>query len=101
MRCANCGNENVNSLFDEGDTFYCSVCCHRTRHSDGQDDLVVCPYCNHLRDRKAMYCMWCNTAWGTDLSYVDNDEDGDIKEFEDSLTSSNLRYGKLKGRRNL
>jgi len=50
MKCANCGNENPNSLFDEGDTFYCSTCCHRTQTATGQDDLITCPFCGRLRD---------------------------------------------------
>lgn len=44
MRCANCGNEDENTLWDEGDTFYCSRCAHRTRTSDGEEDLVECPH---------------------------------------------------------
>jgi len=28
MKCANCGNEDPKPLWDEGDTFYCSKCCH-------------------------------------------------------------------------
>lgn len=61
-RCANCGNTDENTLWDEGDTIYCSKCCHRTRVDDGADDLVECPYCHRMRDRKAMYCRWCNDS---------------------------------------
>ena len=61
MKCANCGNSDENTLFDEGDTFYCKLCYHRTRVSDGKDDLLECPYCHRMRDRKAAYCRWCNS----------------------------------------
>lgn len=43
MRCAICGNEDENTLWDEGDTIYCSRCAHRTRTSDEEEDLVECP----------------------------------------------------------
>ena len=56
MRCANCGNEDENTLWDEGDTIYCSRCAHRTRTSDGEEDLVECPHCHEMRDSKAYYC---------------------------------------------
>ena len=62
MKCANCGNENPKTLWDEGDTFYCSVCCHRTQTVTGQDDLITCPFCGRLRDRKAYECMWCGNS---------------------------------------
>lgn len=63
-RCANCGNTDQNTLWDEGDTLYCSKCCHRTRIDDSKDDLAECPYCHRMRDRKAAYCHWCNdSAW--------------------------------------
>lgn len=60
MRCANCGNEDENTLWDEGDTIYCSRCTHRTRTSDGEEDLVECPHCHEMRDSKAYYCRHCN-----------------------------------------
>lgn len=60
MKCANCGNEDEKTLWDEGDTIYCSLCAHRTRISDGEDDLVECPHCHEMRDRKAYYCRNCN-----------------------------------------
>lgn len=62
MRCAYCGNEDERTLFDEDDTFYCQKCCHRTRKADGKDDVKECPYCHRMRDRKAMYCRWCNSS---------------------------------------
>ena len=65
MVCANCGNDNENTLWDEGDTKYCSICAHRTRKSDGQDDVAECPYCHRMRDRKAMYCRFCNDVGWT------------------------------------
>ncbi|MEI2989133.1 MAG: hypothetical protein ACLUV3_08000 [Oscillospiraceae bacterium] len=64
MKCANCGNTDENTLWDEDDTIYCSKCCHLTSKETGEDDLVECPYCHRMRDRKAMYCRWCNdSAW--------------------------------------
>jgi DNA-directed RNA polymerase subunit RPC12/RpoP len=84
MRCANCGNEDESTLWDEGDTFYCSVCTHRTRYEDNEDDLLECPYCHRMRDRKAMYCRYCNdTNW----------EESTAEEFEsiDSLLN-NMGY---------
>lgn len=64
MKCANCGNTDERFLLDEGDTIYCSKCCHRTSKETGEDDLVECPYCHRMRDRKAMYCRRCNdSAW--------------------------------------
>ena len=53
MKCANCGNDDERMLWDEGDTIYCSKCCHRTSFETGKDDLVECPYCHYMRDRKA------------------------------------------------
>lgn len=64
ISCANCGNTNQSSLWDENDTVYCSVCHHRTSKLTGEDDVVECPYCHRMRDRKAMYCRHCNdSAW--------------------------------------
>ncbi len=65
MKCANCGNVDSNTLFDEGDTFYCSKCYHRTLVGLNIDDLVECPYCHEMRDRKAFHCRNCNVAWGS------------------------------------
>ena len=62
MRCANCGNTDEKTLWDEGDTIYCSKCTHRTLIETGEDDVVECPYCHRMRDRKAMYCRWCNDS---------------------------------------
>ena len=61
-KCANCGNIDENTLWDEGDTVYCSKCCHRTSTKTKKDDSVECPYCHRMRDRKAMYCRWCNDS---------------------------------------
>ena len=52
MKCTNCGNDNPATLWDEGDAIYCSVCTHRTRKTDFEDDSVQCPYCHRLRDKK-------------------------------------------------
>ena len=65
MKCANCGNTDQEFLFDEDDTFYCSICDHRTRKDNGMDDSVECPYCHQMRDRKAYYCRHCNMSWGS------------------------------------
>lgn len=62
LRCANCGNVDKNTLWDEGDTIYCSRCAHRTNRNTGEDDVVECPYCHRMRDRKALYCRWCNDS---------------------------------------
>jgi len=62
MRCANCGNTDPRSLWNEDDTIHCSVCHHRTSKATGEDDVVECPYCHRMRDRKAMYCRHCNDA---------------------------------------
>ncbi len=62
MKCATCGNTDPNTLWDEGDTFHCSVCFHRTNVATGEDDVVECPYCHRMRDRKAAYCRYCNDS---------------------------------------
>ena len=97
MKCANCGNCDERTLIDEGDTFYCSKCCHRTQTVTGQDDLITCPYCGRLRDRKAFGCMWCGHSIGennppTKEEYEELDKS--LAEFEESLDSSNIRYWK-------
>lgn len=102
MKCANCGNMNPKTLLDEGDTFYCKVCCHRTQTATGQDDLITCPFCGRLRDRKAHVCMWCNTPLDaeprpTKEEYEELDKT--IEAFEAALTPQNVRYWKLRGKR--
>lgn len=102
MKCANCGNENPKTLFDEGDTFYCSECRHRTQTATGQDDLITCPYCGRLRDRKAAYCMWCNTpanALERPTPEMYAELDASLNEFEKTLTPENKRYWRLRGKR--
>ena len=65
MKCANCGNTNQSTLFDEEQTIYCSICQHRTDKKNGRDNSVMCPVCHDLRDPKAVYCRWCNdSSWG-------------------------------------
>ena len=44
-KCVNCGNENEMTLWDEGDTIYCSECYHRTR----KEDLWVELFCISAR----------------------------------------------------
>ena len=78
LRCANCGNTDENTLHDEGDTIYCSRCCHRTRVDTHEDDLVECPYCHYMRDRKALYCRHCNIAWGAE---VDEEETKELRKI--------------------
>ena len=102
MKCANCGNDNPKTLFDEEDTFYCSLCCHRTQTATGQDDLITCPYCGRLRDRKAYQCMWCGNTIGQNNPPTKEDYeelDKDLIEFEESMDSSNIRYWKLRGKK--
>ena len=93
MKCANCGNTNPNSLHDEGDTIYCSLCTHRTIKSTGEDDLIICPICHHPRDRKAAYCMWCN---GPISGEYDSEEEKLANEYQETITDDNLRYRKFK-----
>ena len=68
MKCANCGNDDKRILWDDGDTIYCSNCCHRTLKETGEDDLVECPCCGYERDRTALYCFNCGHAWGAKIS---------------------------------
>ena len=93
MKCANCGNTNKNSLHDEGDAIYCSICTHRTNKSTNKDDTVICPVCHYPRDRKAMYCRWCNdSSWG---EYSPEAEKMN-KEYQKTITDDNLAYRKYK-----
>ena len=62
IKCANCGNTNDTALWDEGDTIYCSACQHRTLKETGEDNVVECPYCHRMRDRKAYYCRYCGDS---------------------------------------
>lgn len=104
MKCANCGNTNTKSLFMEDDTFYCSKCTHRTLIATGKDDLIICPVCKRLRDRKGMYCWWCNDSLdsGQKLSKKEyEDLDTSLKIFEERVDKKNLRYYKIKGRKSL
>lgn len=94
MKCSNCDNVDSTTLWDEGDTIYCSKCCHRTRKEDGSDDLVSCPVCHHMRDRKALYCMWCNASWGSDEYDPDSEKLAD--DFAKSKWSDTPRYRKLR-----
>ena len=98
MKCANCGNTDKRFLFDEDDTFYCSKCTHRTQKATGQDDLITCPYCGRLRDRKAFLCMWCGNSIGAypPPSKEDYEElNESVTEFEKTLNRSHIRYWKL------
>lgn len=102
MKCANCGNTDKKTLFDEGDTFYCSKCSHRTQTATGQDDLITCPFCGRLRDRKAHHCMWCNIPLNSvnPPSREEYEElDKELSAFEKRLTPSDIRYWKLRGKK--
>ncbi|MDY3846221.1 MAG: hypothetical protein SOZ62_04880 [Eubacteriales bacterium] len=82
MKCANCGNTNESSLWDEDDTIYCSLCHHRTSKDSGEDDLVECPYCHRMRDRKAYYCRYCNdSTWEVSSPEEFAEIDKDLKEM--------------------
>lgn len=82
MKCANCGNTDKNSLWDEGDTIYCSSCHHRTSVATGEDDIVECPYCHRMRDRKAMYCRHCNdSTWQPSTAAEFEEIDGILKGY--------------------
>ena len=102
MKCANCGNSNPKTLHEDGDTFYCSLCCHRTQTATGQDDLITCPYCGRLRDRTSHSCMWCGCSIGQNIPpskelYEELNES--INEFEKNVDESNLRFFKLLGKK--
>jgi len=67
MKCTHCGNKDPRTLWDEGDTFYCSNCFRRTRTDTGQEDLVTCPYCGGERDSNAYVCRTCGeSGWPED-----------------------------------
>lgn len=102
MKCANCGNTDERTLWDEGDTIYCSRCCHRTQTATGQDDLITCPFCGRLRDRKAYSCMWCGNS--LDSSPGPSREgfeelDSILNEFESSVDETNPRFFRLLGKK--
>ena len=81
-KCANCGNTDKNTLWDEEDTIYCSKCCHRTSKATGEDDVVECPYCHRMRDRKAMYCRHCNdSTWEASTPKEFAEIDKILKEY--------------------
>lgn len=82
MKCAHCGNTNESSLWDENDTIYCSLCHHRTSKESGEDDLVECPYCHRMRDRKAYYCRYCNdSTWAASSAEEFEEIDKDLREI--------------------
>ena len=82
MKCANCGNDNEKYLVDDGDTIYCIKCHSRTRVDNGEGDLVECPYCHRMRDRKAMYCRWCNiSSWEASTQEEFEEVDAVLKEM--------------------
>lgn len=89
-------------MHDEGDTFYCSVCGHRTQTATGQDDLITCPYCGRLRDRKAYQCMWCGNTIGADPGPSREEYeslDTMLNEFEAGVDESNKRFFRLLGKK--
>lgn len=99
LNCANCGNDSSRLLFDDGETVYCSVCCHRTRKDTGEDGLVECPYCHRMGDRNAYLCLWCNHTL-EDINKPARKElkivDEILIDFEDNLTPSNIRYWNIR-----
>lgn len=99
MKCVNCGNSDSRLLFDEGDTVYCSECHHRTNRITGKDDLITCPFCGRLRDRKAMYCWWCNntldTVPGPTLEEYKRINQS-LKKLDESITPENKIYWKIR-----
>ncbi len=99
VQCANCGNADQAKLFDEDDTFYCSECCHRTLKRNNADDLVWCPTCGMLRDRKASACLWCNSPLDSNPptyeEYQENSSDWFIKD----ITEQNKRYWRIRKER--
>lgn len=102
MRCANCGNEDLRWLHDEGDVFFCSKCKHRTQKETGMDDVSICPYCGRLKDRKHMVCPWCNRTMGsrpgmTVKEYAATERLS--QEFEEELTPENTRFWNLRNKR--
>lgn len=99
MKCANCGNENPKKLWDDDDTIYCSECCHRTVKETRQDDLIECPYCKRLRDRKAYQCLWCGHSLNeTDppTPEVTLELNEILSDFDKQLDSSNKRYWNIR-----
>lgn len=82
MKCANCGNTNENTLWDDGETIHCSLCHHNTLKATGEDDVVECPYCHRMRDRRALYCRYCNdSAWEPSTPEEFEEIDESLKEI--------------------
>ncbi len=81
MKCMYCGNEEQQTLWDEDDVIFCSLCHHRTRKDNGRVDLVKCPYCKRMRERKSMYCRYCNdSTWKTSTPRKFKEVDKFLKE---------------------
>ncbi len=58
-----------------------------------KDDTVICPVCHYPRDRKAMYCRWCNdSSWGK----YDSETEKMNKEYQKTISDDNLAYRKYK-----
>ena len=82
VKCAYCGNTDKDTLWDEGDTIHCSLCFHRTSVETGKLDVVECPYCHRMRDRKALYCFFCNDAtWEPSTQEEFEEIDKSLKEM--------------------
>lgn len=58
-----------------------------------KDDVVKCPACHYPKDRKAIYCRWCNDSFWE--KYVPKAEKMN-KEYQKTITDDNLTYGKYK-----
>ena len=102
MQCANCGNTDAQYLFDEDDTFSCAKCRHRTLKQTNADDLVWCPYCGMLRDRKTSVCLWCNGS-------LEDEPPATIEEYKETcdlsdwfikeMSDQNKRYWRIRKER--
>lgn len=44
--------------------------------------IVECPYCHRMRDKKAMYCRWCNDSSGEESTEEEfNEIDKKLKDM--------------------
>jgi hypothetical protein len=48
----------------------------------GEDDVIECPYCHRMRDRKAMYCRYCNdSTWESSTAEEYEETDKILKKY--------------------
>lgn len=58
----------------------------------GEDDVVKCPYCHRMRDRKAIYCRWCNdSAWEPSAQDEFEEIDKILKDIGSSSTEIDVK----------